>query len=103
MKKPEFHEALRAFLATGAHVLAPGEHAQTPWVWVKSLGHKYYLHADSTREGIQGYVALVDEMGDNLCWCAVANERGRQNKAAFGPEKVIVPGFYLYRELGEYE
>jgi len=99
LTKPEFHARLREFLVTNQAVVAPSEHANAPWVWVKSLGNRYYLNADSTRDGVAAYIARVDAEGDSIRWSVVENERGRVNKAAFGEDREVIPGFYLYREI----
>ena len=68
------------------------------WIWVRRLGRWYHLNADSTGDGVAGYLGLWFQHGDSLQWTIVANERGKKNKVAFGPELREIPGFYLYRE-----
>lgn len=99
LTKAEFHEVLREFLTSGQLVIAPGEHATTAWLWVKTLGNRYYLHADSTRDSVSAYLARVDAEGDSIRWSAVKNARGRPNKVAFGDDQETIPGFYLYRDI----
>jgi hypothetical protein len=53
----------------------------------------------STREGVDEYVRLLDEAGGKLAWSVVENEKGVENKVAFGPDRTVIPGFYLYRKL----
>jgi len=68
-------------------------------VWVKQLGWRYYLNADTTRDGVVKYIRLLDEAGGKLSWSVVPNERGVESKVAFGKERIVIPGFYLYRKL----
>jgi len=68
------------------------------WLWVRQLGWRYYLNADTTREGVAEYVRLLDKAG-KLSWSVVPNEKGVENKVAFGPDQIVIPGFYLYRKL----
>jgi hypothetical protein len=103
LTKAEFHRLLESFLATSSQVIAEKEHGQTPWVWVKSLGGRFYLHADTTREGVDHYMRLIEELGDLLKWHVIKNERGRMNKVAFGDNKIVIPGYYMYKQLSEFE
>jgi len=69
-----------------------------PWIWVKRLARRYHLNADATGEGVGEYLALSFQHGASLQWTIVANERGKMNKVAFGPDKREIPGFHFYRE-----
>jgi hypothetical protein len=100
LKREEFHERLRAWQAhadVGDEVAGGQAHARAPWVWVKHLGNRYYLHADASYEGVTEYLALVERHGESMRWSVLENERGNLNKAAFGPDQDVIPGFYLYR------
>lgn len=88
----EFHE----YAAPGETLAGPAEYGPTDWIWVKRLGNRYYLNADTTAEGVGVYLKLVTEHGPKLAWSVVANERGRMNKVAFGPARTVIPGFYFY-------
>ena len=99
VSKSDFHTQLEAFLGSGRDRVGDVKYGQTAWTWVKSLGNRYFLNADSTAEGVKAYLALVEEHGADLKWSVVMNERGRENKAAFGPDKQTVEGFYFYRVI----
>jgi hypothetical protein len=68
-----------------------------PWLWVDRDGTRYYLNADTKGDGVAAYLALLARHGPALTWSIVANNRGKMNKVAFGPDRVKISGFYLYR------
>jgi hypothetical protein len=100
LTREEFHRQLRAWhggTEEGDEIGGGQAHARTPWIWVKHLGNRYYLHADTSHQGVSAYLELLDRCGEDSAWSVVENARGRVNKAAFGPDRVVVPGFYMYR------
>ena len=100
LKREQFHEELRDWFqnaAPGDEIAGGAAHPRAPWVWAKHLGNRYYLHADTSYEGVAGYLRLLDMHGEALRWSVIENERGNLNKAAFGPDQEVFSGFYLYR------
>jgi hypothetical protein len=69
---------------------------RTPWVWIKDGVDLYNLHADTKREAVAEYLDLAKENALELEWTIVASQKGNPTKVAFGPEKKIIRGFYLY-------
>ncbi|HYW05387.1 MAG TPA: hypothetical protein VE913_00445, partial [Longimicrobium sp.] len=98
--RDRFHDILRAWFDesdAGELVGDTDVYDGTDWVWVKFLGNRYHLNADTTHEGVGGYLQLVAAHGETLSWSAVAGARGKVNKVAFGPDGITVPDFNLYR------
>jgi len=101
LSRHEFDNELREWLDySDSAVIGDAEKfGKKAWVWVKQLGWRYYLNADTTRDAVAEYIRLLDEAGGKLSWSVVPNERGVENKVAFGPTQRKIEGFYLYRKL----
>jgi len=96
--KPEFHSRLRAWLrdTDEATIGPPDVPGVSPWVYIHDGGTRYEFHADVKREPVERYLQLVDRYGDELAWTIVANQRGKENAVAYGPDKERFTPFYLY-------
>lgn len=97
--RSQFHELLRRWHSTEPLELTIGDtgtYGQRAWLWVQEDGHDYRLNIDTTRDGVTSYLALVGIYGEGVEWCVVMNARGRMNKVAFGPERLVLSGFYFY-------
>lgn len=97
-----FHASLREFVEESydngdATVGDTAGRGQKAWVWVKRLGHRYYLNADTKVGGVAEYLALVDQYGDDISWEVVPNRDSVVNKVAFGPDRRVIPSLYFYR------
>lgn len=74
----------------------PDVRGQTAWIWVSDGAAAYYLNADTKRVAVKEYLDLISRYGNDFEWYIVLNSRGRLNKVAFGSDKRIIKGFYLY-------
>lgn len=100
LSRSAFHARLRDWYEEAFDGDTVGDSASyggRAWVWVRHQGSLYALNADTTYEGVSEYVDLLDAYGDGLAWAVVPNARGKPNKLAFGPERRVLAGFYLYR------
>lgn len=100
LTQESFHSELEEWYTEsepGAVIGDARKYGGKAWVWVRHLGNRYHLNADTTYEGVGEYLALLREQHGKLSWSVVENERGVKNKVALGPGKQVVPGFYLYR------
>lgn len=103
LPRDEFHEALRAWHADAMEddvVRAPAPlyedvYDGDDWVWVKHLGNRYYLHADTRYEGVTRYLGLLDAEGESLRWQAAPGSGERQ--VTFGADGAEIEGFRLLR------
>ena len=99
--RQELHRRLRAWARTAACDDVVGDvtrnQGQAVWVWVRWQGEDYRLHADTKRSGVQAYLALVDRHGEDVEWTAVRSQQGRMTRVAVGPEREVIPGWFLYR------
>lgn len=101
--RDEFHEALRAWHADASDGEVIRETSTSDedlydgddWVWVKHLGNRFYLHADTTHAGIERYLDLLDAEGDAIRWSAAPGTGDRP--VAIGADGEIIPEFRLYR------
>jgi hypothetical protein len=69
-----------------------------PWVLVEAGSTRCHLNADTARVGVRRFLELVRQHGDDLEWRVVANQRGKVNRVALGPDAELVEKFYLYTD-----
>lgn len=96
--REQFDSTLREWLETaqaGEWIGDRQGRGQAPWVFVRVLGRLYHLNADSNREGVREYVGML-AVDSELAWTIVPNQKGRQNKVAFGSEQRKIPRFFFY-------
>src|SRR4051794_7287205 len=96
--RAEFHNRLRAWNEqTGDRIIGEeGIPGVTPWLFIRSEGKTFKLHADTTRRAVDDYLKKVALFGEDLDWHIVPNQRGNENAVGFGEEKQRVDGLYLY-------
>jgi hypothetical protein len=94
ISKAVLHERLRAWVRDFPNdiVIGEAEFGQTAWLHVKDGDKTYRLNADTRRDGVLAYLALLD----SIAWRTVANRNGRQNAVACGSNSEPIPHFYLY-------
>ncbi|MDO9107152.1 MAG: hypothetical protein Q7U57_19595 [Methylovulum sp.] len=73
-----------------------GQHSHNDPLFIKEEDKVFKLNPDTKRQGVKEYLDLLAKNQGNLPWVIVANANGRMNKVAFGYDKVVIPGFYLY-------
>jgi hypothetical protein len=98
LTKAEFHARLRAWLRDDEARIDGGRDGdgRAPWVHVRDGHALYKLHADTKRQGVADYLALVRQHGDDLAWTVVASQSGKPSAVAYGPTAQKVRRFYLY-------
>ena len=97
LTKQAFHEALRAWLAASVTptIGEPGAAKGRPWVIVVDNGRYFHLDADTTRQGVWGYLHSVERYGDDITWTVRKPTRGVRDQVAFGPHQLSEHEFYL--------
>jgi hypothetical protein len=99
ISRRDFYELLHGWFKTTSEPTV-GDVANysgvTAWVWVQVGQHRCRLHADATRDGVAQLLEMRAAEGGELEWHVVANNRGNFNKVAFGRDKRVLPGVYLY-------
>jgi hypothetical protein len=103
LTRDEFHAALRAWHADAMDddVIRPPPsryeevYDGDDWVWVKHLGNRFYLHADTSFPGVTRYLELLAAEGESLRWQAPAGSGERE--VVFGAGCVAIEGFRLLR------
>ena len=101
--RDEFHALLREWHADAMDdevIRDPGVDDEDAydgddWVWVKHLGNRFYLHADTTHAGIERYLELLGAEGDSIRWNAAPGTGDRP--VAIGTDGEDIPEFRLYR------
>lgn len=98
LTKRSFHVRLREWLKEGEDRIDGGAASdnRAPWIYVRDGVCLFNIHADSTREGVERNLSLVDQYGDGINWSIVMSKRGKPTKAGFGPLEETLEGFYLY-------
>lgn len=92
LSKAEFHKRLRAWLDTDELTIGGIDAGSDGWVYVRDGEQVFQLNADTTREGVDSYLALLDAFE----WTMVPDSRGRNSAIAYGPQKHELSYFYLY-------
>lgn len=97
LAKAELHARLRDWLGHREDHIDGGSDndGRAPWVYVRDGQPLYKLHADTKRQGVEEYLALVGQYGDNLVWTVVASRSGKPSAVAYGPQQKV-RRFYLY-------
>lgn len=98
ISKEELHYRLKAWLDSDDEPQIGDLDVQgrTPWIWIKDGVDLFRLHADTKREAVAEYSKLAEKNGSELEWTVVSSQKGNPTKVAFGPNKQIIRGFYLY-------
>ena len=96
LTRTEFDQILRRWFSDSDAEIIGQPHDANPIYLIEDENRVFKLSQDTKRYGIKSYLDLLDQYNDQLEWSIVENANGRRNKAAFGPEKVVIPGFYLY-------
>lgn len=71
-----------------------GNFGKKAWVFVRHNDRLYHLNADTTHNGVEEYFRVKQEDGNY--WFIVTNRNSKLNKVAFGKNRTIIPGLYLY-------
>ena len=97
MTKDQFNEWLRTWCSTSSDKTISDyeDYGQSTYLYIQEDGNLYHLNADTKREAVEEYLKLLDSNKD-LLWTIVPNRKLRLNKVAFGENKKILKGFYLY-------
>ncbi len=65
------------------------------WVWIKHLGNRFYLHADTTHAGVGQYLERLAADGESLRWHAPPGAGDRP--VGFGADGAVIEEFRLFR------
>lgn len=95
--KEAFHQMLRAwYLASTARTVGElGTTKGRPWLLLVDGGRYFHLDADTTRQGVWGYLDSVRRYGDDLTWTVRKATPGVRAQVAFGPHQLSEHEFYL--------
>ncbi|HXG85140.1 MAG TPA: hypothetical protein VNI84_14060 [Pyrinomonadaceae bacterium] len=98
INKQSFHNLLKDWFenSTEERIGDPNVRGQLAWIWVSDEAKKYHLNADTKRVAVKEYLELVKQLGNDIEWQIVLNNRGKLNKVAFGSNKQSIKGFYFY-------
>ncbi|MDP2904428.1 MAG: DEAD/DEAH box helicase [Methylovulum sp.] len=96
LSRIDFDEKLKEWYSTSNDPFMGSYKNNSAPLFIKQEDSVYKLNQDTKRHGVKLYLDLLAKYQGKLPWVIVANENGRMNKVAFGYDKVIIPGFYLY-------
>ena len=96
INKSDFEEKLKDWYNTSNDFTIGSTTERTPLFVIKHKDNIYKLSPDTKRNGVKLYLDLLEKYHGDLTWSVVANANGRMNKVAFGPDKVVLSGLYLY-------
>src|SRR5690349_21327809 len=90
VSKAEFHRRLREWLQDTRDTMIGGGamDGRTAWIYVNDDGVLYKLHADTRREAVLNYIALVAEFGDELAWEVAPNNGGTEMPLYMAPKSI---------------
>ncbi|WP_148044661.1 hypothetical protein [Stagnimonas aquatica] len=98
LTKSEFHQLLFDWWMSGRDTVVgdPEQQGRTPWIFVEDMGLLFKLNSDTRREGVGGYLGLVEKFGDTLDWNITVSQRGVATSVVFGPGRERPKYFYFY-------
>lgn len=98
--KSEFAAVLRAWLASDheAVIGEPSSFGGKPLIRVEIDGQRFHLNGDTRDEGVEEYLRVAREHGEDPLWHVIANNRGKVNAVAFGEPPQKIKFFYLYAD-----
>ena len=97
MSREQFHKWLRNWYSTSMdkRISHDEKYGQAPYLYIQEEGNFFRLNVDTKRVGVEAYLELLDA-DEDLAWVIVPNKKMKLNKVAFGEDKKILKGFYLY-------
>jgi len=97
LSKEAFHCLLHAWYLAGTErtVGEAGTTKGRPWLLIVDGGRYFHLDADTTRQGVWGYLHSVSRYGDDLTWTVRKITPGVRAQVAFGPHRLSEHEFYL--------
>lgn len=101
--KDELITTLKNWLKTNENTIGNGEikTGNTKIIFLKLNDNKYYINADTTREGIEVFVKNHEE---NNSWMIIQNNRGVHKKISNDINSKTIKGLYFYSEsIGQRE
>jgi hypothetical protein len=98
--KAEFAKVLRDWFASDHETIIgePSTFGGKALIRLDLNGQLFHLNGDTRDEGVEAYLRLVKEHGENLIWHVIANNRGTVNAVAFGEPPQKIKYFYLYAD-----
>ena len=93
--KNELILVLKNWLKTNEQSIGNGENktGHTKWIFLNLNGNKYYINADTTREGIMYF---LENHENNYPWVVIANKNNVYNKVSNGKSENAIKGLYFY-------
>jgi hypothetical protein len=102
MNRIEFHlELLRWSACDVGDIRIDGQELRTPGggrplLHVAAWGNTYHLNADTTRDAVREYLALVLRFGSDLEWVPMSEEKNRIGFRSEQIAPIFVTNFFLY-------
>ena len=101
--KDELILVLKSWLKTNETTIGNGENktGNTKWIFLNLNDNKYYINADTTREGIESFVKNHER---SYSWKVISNNRKVYKKISNDIDGNAIKGLYFYSEsIGQRE
>ena len=101
--KDELILVLKSWLKTNETTIGNGENktGNTKWIFLNLNDNKYYINADTTREGIESFVKNHER---SYSWKVISNNRNVYKKVSNDINGKAIKGLYFYSEsIGQRE
>jgi hypothetical protein len=93
--KEQFIELLKMWLVTTENTIGDtvNNSRNTAWLFLQIDNRKYYINADTTRQGIETF---VKNHTNNYPWMIIKNNRGNFKKVTNDRNGNAIPYLYFY-------
>lgn len=93
--KDDLVKLLKIWLETNEQTIGNGENivGTEKWIFLTLFEKKYYINADTTREGV---IIFVNNHEENFPWKVISNNRGVFKKVSNDLNGNPIPGLYFY-------
>lgn len=98
LTRAKFHEQLGEWLQRGGLTVGDvAAYTETAWLWVEDRFDWFFLLGETTAAAARAYFDLVERHGPAIPWRVDDEGADSPQRVHFGPDRVVIPDFRLYR------